>query len=196
MRPNRSCFRPPSRCLRRRIRARHLRLRGWPIALAGIVKPGQELRRTMRAHGGGLEIVTAVDLPIGSGLGTSSILAACVVRGLAEMGGIAMDEAALADEVMRLEQLMTTGGGWQDQVGGIHPGAKIVTSGPGLRQRLRVDPVRWTPEREREFSDRLVLHSTGLQRMAKNLLRQVVGSYLARELATVQVLHGIKTLGA
>ena len=39
-----------------------------------------------------------------------------------------------------------------------------------------------------------MLHNTGIQRMAKDLLRQVVGSYLAREVATVEVLHGIKTL--
>ncbi len=164
------------------------------LVLSGIVRPGQELRRALRARGGGLEIATSVDLPMGSGLGTSSILGATVVRALAEMSGVPMSEDLLVDEVMRLEQMMTTGGGWQDQVGGIYAGAKIVTSGPGLRQRLRVDPVRWSPEREREFADRLVLYNTGLQRMAKNLLRQVVGSYLAREVATVQVLHGIKTL--
>jgi fucokinase len=164
------------------------------LALAGIIRPGQELRRVLRAKGGGLEISTSVDLPMGSGLGTSSILAATVVRALAVMCGVPMNESVLTDEVMRLEQMMTTGGGWQDQVGGIHPGAKIVTSGPGLRQRLRVEPIQWTREREREFSERLVLYDTGLQRMAKNLLRQVVGSYLAREVATVQVLHGIKTL--
>ena len=57
-----------------------------------------------------------------------------------------------------------------------------------------MEPVRWPAEREQEFTERLVLYNTGLQRMAKNLLRQVVGSYLAREVATVQVLHGIKTL--
>jgi fucokinase len=39
-----------------------------------------------------------------------------------------------------------------------------------------------------------VLFDTGIQRIAKNLLRQVVGSYLARETSTVQVLHSIKTL--
>jgi fucokinase len=164
------------------------------LALGGILKPGQELRRALRARGGGIEISTAVDLPMGSGLGTSSILAATVVRALAEMSGVAMSEAALTDEVMRLEQMMTTGGGWQDQAGAIYPGAKLVTSGPGARQRLRVEPVRWTAGREREFTERLVLYNTGLQRMAKNLLRQVVSSYLAREVATVQVLHGIKTL--
>ena len=101
------------------------------LVLAGIIKPGQELRRVLRARGGGLEIATVVDLPMGSGLGTSSILAATVVRALAEMCGVAMSEAALTDEVMRLEQMMTTGGGWQDQAGGIFPGAKMVTSGPG-----------------------------------------------------------------
>ncbi len=164
------------------------------LALAGIIKSGQELRRVLRARGGGLEISTRVDLPMGSGLGTSSILAATMVRALAEMSGVAMTELVLTDEVMRLEQMMTTGGGWQDQAGGIYPGAKLVTSGPGVRQRLRVEPIRWSEEREREFADRLVLYNTGLQRMAKNLLRQVVGSYLAREVAAVQVLHGIKTL--
>jgi fucokinase len=107
-----------------------------------------------------------------------------------------MTEAVLTDEVMRFEQRMTTGGGWQDQVGGIYPGAKLVTSGPGCRQRLRVEPVAWSSGREAEFAERLVLFNTGLQRMAKNLLRQVVGSYLAREVATVQVLHGIKTLAS
>src|ERR1035441_1330128 len=110
------------------------------------------------------------------------------------MSGTPMSDAALTGEVSRLEQTMTTGGGWQDQAGGVFPGAKIVTSGPGLRQRLRVEPIGWTVDREREFSQRLTLYNTGLQRMAKNLLRQVVASYLARETATVQALHGIKTL--
>jgi fucokinase len=164
------------------------------IAVAGLLQPGQELRTALRARGGGLEITTEVDLPMGSGLGTSSILAATVMRALAEIAGIPMTNEALTDEVMRLEQRMTTGGGWQDQVGGIYDGAKLTTSGPGPRQRLRVEPIAWTPEREREFSERLILYNTGLRRMAKNLLRQVVSSYLAREAATLQVLHGIKTL--
>ena len=78
---------------------------------------------------------------------------------------------------------MTTGGGWQDQAGGIFPGAKLVASGPGLHQRLRVQPVPWTAEREAEFESRLVLYYTGIRRVARDLLQQVVGSYLARETA-------------
>lgn len=164
------------------------------LRLLGIVESESSLAERLRALGGGIEIRTEVDLPVGSGLGTSSILAATLIRALAEMAGIQMDETALSDQVMRLEQMMTTGGGWQDQAGGIFPGVKLVTTGPGLRQRLRVEPVAWSPDRRKQFEERFVLYYTGIRRVAKDLLAQVVGSYLAREVAAVQVLHSIKTL--
>jgi fucokinase len=133
-------------------------------------------------------------LPIGSGLGTSSILAATVIRALAVMSGREVGDHALSQAVMQLEQRMTTGGGWQDQAGGIFPGAKLLITGPGLRQRIRVQPVQWSDARRAEFCQHMVLYNTGIQRVAKNLLRQVVSRYLARETATIQVLHSIKTL--
>jgi fucokinase len=63
-----------------------------------------------------------------------------------------------------------------------------------LRQRIRVQPLAWTAQRQAEFCQHLVLYNTGIQRVAKDLLRQVVSRYLARETATIQVLHSIKTL--
>ena len=164
------------------------------LALHGIPATGEQLANTLQRLGGGLEIDCRVQLPVGSGLGTSSILAATVLRALATMSGRELSDHALSDEVMQLEQRMTTGGGWQDQAGGIFPGAKLLITGPGLRQRIRVQPVAWSEERQQEFGRRLVLYNTGIQRMAKDLLRQVVSRYLARETATVQVLHSIKTL--
>lgn len=164
------------------------------LDLSGMVRDGESLDVALKRRGGGLEVRISVDLPMGSGLGTSSILAAAVLTALAKMAGTYLAGHVLSDVVMRLEQRMTTGGGWQDQAGGIFPGAKLIHSGPGLRQRLRVHPIGWTDDREREFCERLVLFDTGIQRMAKNLLRQVVASYLARETSTVQVLHSIKTL--
>jgi fucokinase len=155
---------------------------------------GQPLKRTLAELGGGVEIRCQVKLPMGSGLGTSSILAATVIRALAVLSGRDLDDKALLEEVMQLEQRMTTGGGWQDQAGGIFPGAKLLITGPGLRQRIRVQPVGWSDERQAEFCQHLVLCNTGIQRMAKGLLRQVVSRYLARETATIQVLHSIKTL--
>jgi fucokinase len=164
-----------------------LRLHGLPVA-------GESLAETLARLGGGLEIRCQVRLPIGSGLGTSSILAATVIRALAVISGRELDNHALSQAVMRLEQRMTTGGGWQDQAGGIFPGAKLLITGPGLRQRIRVQRVVWGKERQAEFCDRLLLYNTGIQRVAKDLVRQVVSRYLARETATIQVLHSIKTL--
>ncbi len=138
----------------------------------------------------GLEIRTEVNLPMGSGLGTSSILAATVVKALLAIQGKDVTTQELTDLVLSLEQYMTTGGGWQDQVGGIHPGAKLTTTGPGPAQRLRVEPIP-CPQ---GFEDRFVFYYTGIRRIAKDLLAQVVGRYLAREVQVVQVLHSIKTL--
>jgi fucokinase len=164
------------------------------LRMTGLFDSGQRLETVLESMGGGLEIRTEVDLPLGSGLGTSSILAACMLRALAEMTGDALDNQVLSERVMRLEQLMTTGGGWQDQAGGIYPGAKLLHTGPGLRQRIRVQPVAWTSGRQADFESRVVLHYTGIRRVARDLLRQVVGRYLARETACLQVLHSIKTL--
>jgi galactokinase/mevalonate kinase-like predicted kinase len=160
----------------------------------GLHVNGCSLEETLARLGGGLEIRSQVRLPIGSGLGTSSILAATVIGALTIVSGNEIENHALSRAVMQLEQRMTTGGGWQDQAGGIFPGAKILITGPGLRQRIRVQPVAWSTERRDDFCRHLVLYNTGIQRMAKDLLRQVVSRYLARETATIQVLHSIKTL--
>ena len=162
--------------------------------MSGLFRAEEPLEEILGRMGGGIEIRTAVNLPMGSGLGTSSILAAALLRALWEMRGVSLDDHRLSEQVMRLEQIMTTGGGWQDQAGGIFPGAKLLVSGPGLRQRIRVQPVPWTPQRAAEFESRLVVYYTGIRRIARDLLRQVVGRYLARETSAVQVLHSIKTL--
>ncbi len=164
------------------------------LGLHGLPVKGQPLHKTLAELGGGLEIHCRVGLPIGSGLGTSSILAATVIRALAVISGREVGDHALSQAVMQLEQRMTTGGGWQDQAGGIFPGAKLLITGPGLRQRIRVQPVQWSDARRAEFCQHMVLYNTGIQRVAKDLLRQVVSRYLARETATIQVLHSIKTL--
>ena len=45
--------------------------------------------------------------------------------------------------------------------GRILPGAKLEVTGPGLHQRIRVQPLLWTAERQEEFERRVVLYCTG-----------------------------------
>ena len=166
------------------------------LRMTGMFREEASLAETLKRKGGGIEIRMAVDLPMGSGLGTSSILAATTLRALSELTAASLDDRILTEQVMQLEQMMTTGGGWQDQVGGIYPGAKLAMTGPGLYQRVRVQPVSWSSGIRAEFESRIVLYYTGLRRVARDLLRQVVGRYLARETACIQVLHSMKTLAA
>jgi len=164
------------------------------LQITGLFNSDKSLASTLNRMGGGIEIETEVDLPMGSGLGASSILAATTIRALAEMTGESLNNQEISDRTMQLEQLTSTGGGWQDQAGGIFPGIKLLSSGPGLTQRLRVQTISLSTRREEELQDLLILYYTGIRRIAKGLLQQVVGRYLARETAAIQVLHSIKTL--
>ncbi|KVH88998.1 GHMP kinase, C-terminal domain-containing protein, partial [Cynara cardunculus var. scolymus] len=86
----------------------------------------------------GLRVKTWAHIPRGSGLGTSSILAAAVVKGLLRITYGDESNENVARLVLVLEQIMGTGGGWQDQIGGLYPGIKFTTSFPGIPLRLQV----------------------------------------------------------
>jgi fucokinase len=168
------------------------------LILRGLVPidgdPDRRLSDVLRARGGGLRLSTGTGIPRGSGLGTSSILAGAVLACLGQMLEIEIPQSTLFDEVLCLEQMMTTGGGWQDQVGGLVGGIKLVTTEPGLPQVIQVDPVTLSPEVEVELAQRLVLVYTGQQRLAKNLLRIVVGRWLGRDPEMVWLLREIARL--
>jgi fucokinase len=100
----------------------------------------------------------------------------------------------LFDEVLCLEQMLTTGGGWQDQVGGLTGGIKLVTTPPGLPQCITVEPARMSPAVAEAFRRRLLLVYTGQQRLAKNLLRAITGRWMARDRQMVHHLSEIARL--
>lgn len=109
----------------------------------------------------GLEIKTWANVPRGSGLGTSSILAAAVVKGLLQISGGDGSNENVARLVLVLEQLMGTGGGWQDQIGGLYPGIKFTSSFPGIPLRLQVVPLLASTELVSELEQRLLVVFTG-----------------------------------
>ncbi|XP_043719463.1 bifunctional fucokinase/fucose pyrophosphorylase isoform X1 [Telopea speciosissima] len=129
----------------------------------------------------GLEIRTWSKTPRGSGLGTSSILAAAVVKGLLEiMNGDSSNEN-VARLVLVVEQIMGTGGGWQDQIGGLYPGIKFTSSFPGVPLRLQVLPLVASPQLVLELEQRLLVVFTGQVRLARQVLQKVVTRYLRRD---------------
>lgn len=145
--------------------------------------------------GGGIYINTKViNIPKGSGLGTSSILAAACVKTLYELIGVEISLENIYNIVVCMEQLMSTGGGWQDQVGGLTSGIKMVTSRVGLNQTVNCQPLNVSDETVTELNDRLALIYTGQRRLARNLLREVVGKYIGNDETSVSVHYDIQRL--
>lgn len=167
------------------------------LACGIIPKEGSSLEEILDRLGGGFEMHSEVtNVPKGSGLGTSSILSAACVKAVFEFMGIAYTEEDLYAHVLAMEQIMSTGGGWQDQVGGITPGLKYITSMPGIDQKLKVTHVEIPEAAKQELSDRFVLIYTGQRRLARNLLRDVVGRYVGNEPESLFALEEIQKTAA
>lgn len=167
--------------------------------LAGgiIPKEGHELSEILKRLGGGFVMHSEVtNVPKGSGLGTSSILSAACVKAVFEFMGIEYTEEDLYSHVLAMEQIMSTGGGWQDQVGGITPGLKYITSMPGVEQQIKVTHVEIPEETKKELDERFVLIYTGQRRLARNLLRDVIGRYLGNEPDSLFALEEIQKTAA
>lgn len=132
------------------------------LACGVIPATGGDLETVFTRLGGGIWMDTeVVGVPKGSGLGTSSILAAACVKALFEFLGIHHTEDDLYAHVLCMEQIMSTGGGWQDQMGGVTDGIKYTTSKPGLNQILTVRHLELAPETMEELNQRFCLIYTG-----------------------------------
>ena len=141
----------------------------------------------------GLELVSECDVPMGSGLGTSSILAGGLVKALWQLMGTQWTDEDLFNQVLAVEQMLTSGGGWQDQVGGIVPGWKLTTTQPGMPQRFSVEQIPLAPETSQALEKQLLLVYTGQQRVAKNILERVVADWLSRREDLVATLTQLQS---
>lgn len=151
------------------------------------------LADVLEGLGCGLYISTKViGIPKGSGLGTSSILAGAAIKALWQFIGREYTENELYDTVLIMEQLMSTGGGWQDQVGGLSDGIKYITTQAGLKQNIMVEHLDITDSMKVELEERFAIIYTGQRRLARNLLREVVGNYINGKKETLYALSEMK----
>jgi galactokinase/mevalonate kinase-like predicted kinase len=131
-------------------------------------------------------------VPKGSGLGTSSILASTLLGAISRACGLEWDELSLYDRVLGVEQLLTSGGGWQDQAGALFPGLKLIETRPGLSQS---PTVRYLPHRllDDHVNRSLLLYYTGVTRVAKGILQEIVEDMFVGRAQTIRTLEGLRT---
>lgn len=150
------------------------------------------LEAQLKAFGCGIELTLLSAIPAGSGLGTSSILAATVLGAVSDFCGLGWDKTEICNRTLVLEQLLTTGGGWQDQYGGVLHGIKLLQTQPGFGQTPQ---VRWLPDSlftDAQFQPCHLLYYTGITRTAKDILAEIVrGMFLSdtHRLALLDEMH-------
>lgn len=167
------------------------------LTLAGFL-PGfgeetfSSLRQQLEAFGCGMEITLLAAIPAGSGLGTSSILAATVLAALSDFCGLGWDRNEVCNRTLVLEQLLTTGGGWQDQYGGVLPGVKLLQTSAGFDQNA---VARWLPDTlftDAEARACHLLYYTGVTRTAKNILAEIVRGMFLNNTRHLSLLDAMK----
>ena len=167
------------------------------LALAGFLpeftaERFPSLEAQLKAFGCGLEVTLLAAIPAGSGLGTSSILAATVLGALSDFCGLAWDKNEIGNRTLILEQLLTTGGGWQDQYGGVLHGVKLLQTCEGFNQS---PVVRWLPEylfTDPAYRACHLLYYTGITRTAKGILAEIVRGMFLNSGTHLQLLSEMK----
>ncbi len=132
------------------------------------------LRDQLMHMGGGLEITLFSAIPAGSGLGTSSILASTVLGAISDFCALAWDKTEICKRTLILEQLLTTGGGWQDQYGGVIGGVKLLQSTKELAQEPLIRRLPSDLFTDPQYAPCHLLFYTGITRTAKDILAEIV----------------------
>jgi fucokinase len=166
------------------------------LAMTGLLPADGNVARHLKKLGAGIHLLTECRVPKGSGLGTSSILAAAVLAALHDLRGHTASTNELIEGTLLLEQRLSTGGGWQDQVGGIVGGVKSTITAPGIPQRPVVEQLPLSDAAYQALQERLVVYFSGQQRLARDILRRVMGRWLGREPAVIQLTDQLKRSAA
>lgn len=167
------------------------------LVLAGF-QPGfsvgtyETLEEQLKEFGSGIEVTLLSAIPAGSGLGTSSILASTVLGAVSDFCGLQWDKHEIANRTLVLEQLLTTGGGWQDQYGGILRGVKLLQTTSGMNQ---LPNVRWLPDylfTGADYQKCHLLYYTGITRTAKGILAEIVRGMFLNSTEHLRLLGQMK----
>lgn len=150
------------------------------------------LEEQLKNFGTGIEVTLLSAIPAGSGLGTSSILAATVLGAVNDFYGLNWDKQEIGSRTLILEQLLTTGGGWQDQYGGVLQGVKMLQTSAGWNQEPL---VRWLPDylfTSSEYRKCHLLYYTGITRTAKGILAEIVRGMFLNSSRHLELLREMK----
>lgn len=137
-------------------------------------------------------------------------MAGAIVKAITEAFGCECDLQSLLHAVLHVEQvslpnsftsnlfnpssnqkkqMLSTGGGWQDQVGGLIGGIKISRSKASIPLLVDYHTIENIEATLDKLNKHLILIYTGVSRLAKNLLQTVIRRWFSRKPKIMELTH-------
>lgn len=137
------------------------------------------------------DLITDANVPIGSGLGTSSAITVAILGAFREWLNLPLDEyeiASLAYDIERKD--LRLAGGKQDQYAAAFGGFNFMEFSDG---DVLVNPLRIKPAALLELENNLVLFFTGQSRESASIIKKKVKA-IERDGSTVEAMHRMKDM--
>ena len=138
-----------------------------------------------------VEITTTVDVPPGSGLGTSSALVVAIIGAFTEMLSLPLGEydiARLAYEIERIDMGMA--GGKQDQYAATFGGFNFMEF--SSNGKVIVNPLRIRQRQMDELAHNLVLFYTQTSRNSSHIIENQAKAIAEKQQARIEATHQLK----
>jgi len=138
-----------------------------------------------------LELTTAMDVPSGSGLGTSSTLAVAILGAFREWLNLPLDAYELAHYAYEIERLdLKMAGGRQDQYAATFGGVNFMEFHPN--DKVIVEPLRIQKEILQEWAFCTVLFYTEQQRDSGAIIEEQQRNVRNRRSDSLEAMHNVK----
>ena len=133
----------------------------------------------------------SLDVPPGSGLGSSSTLIVAMLKAYVEWLDLALDEYQLADLAFQIERVdLGLSGGKQDQFAAAFGGFNWMEFGPG--ERCVINPLRVKNWIRCELESSLVLFYSGVSRQSATIIDEQIARIEAGHQPSIDGLLGIR----
>ncbi len=147
--------------------------------------------RDFTHHPLSFELITAVDAPPGSGLGTSSTLVVTILGAFAEWLKLPLGEYDMAHLAYKIERIdLNMSGGKQDQYAATFGGFNFMEFYKD--DKVIVNPLRIKSAYMSELSHNLILYYTGTSRLSSKIIEAQQESVSSKNEKSIEAMHKLK----
>jgi D-glycero-alpha-D-manno-heptose-7-phosphate kinase len=139
----------------------------------------------------GIYVTTKMDVPAGSGLGTSSTLVVAVLKAFSEMLNLPMSDYDLAHLAYEIERIdLNLSGGKQDQYAATFGGVNFMEFYED--GKVIVNPLRIKQEYLHELENNIVLYFTSVSRSSDSIIKEQQKNVTEKNTTSIEAMHQLK----